>query len=748
MKGVSPKTYNGDLLNPPRALASLFLDKNFCVWNWVLDDRAGGLSRRSARHFPGTRRQQRPGNLVPFRSGCADGAQGPRARHRLCAHRHGVAAVDLDKCRDPETGEIDDWAQDIIFRAAPAYVEVTVSGTGLRIIGTGTGEAAHRRFAIAGREGAKVEVYRKATRYITISCSQLGSCEALTNIDDVIDGIVTEYDKPSSNGHDPGFTFESVLEDDIDQAIKNGAPEGQRSEAFSRAVWSLAGQGQSADEIEQELRAHPDGIAAKYLRPDRLRQEIDRSLAKRQTATKAKASSHNWDDPDLSILEDRRGDLPDFPLDVLSQDWQSWAANAAHGAGTTVDHVLVPLLAVSSGLIGTARRIKPSKSWSEPFTMWTAMVGLSGTGKTPGLDVVKRALTQIEQDRRSRLGELRRAHESKAEQARAVFKTWKAAVQEAVDKGVPAPPMPADADEPPEFIEPRLQVSNSTVEKIAVLLKARPRGMLMIVDELAGLFLNLARYSSGSDREFWLEAWNGKYFVVERMSRESIAISHLLVGMCGGFQPDKLNRSFDGDADGMYTRILFSWPQEAAYQQLTDTVEEVEAEFYNVLTRLIDLPAEQEGELLISPVPLSSEAREVFEQFRKHVYGERAGLDGRDREWWAKTPAHVLRLSGTLAYLDWARRRATQPALVDEPNRIEARFVAGAVRLVLEYFWPHAQAALRQVGLRQNATQTRGGCFGGSAPAAWSRSRARKFVGRPSHGGSTPRRRRGLSTGS
>jgi hypothetical protein len=146
----------------------------------------------------------------------------------------------------------------------------------------------------------------------------------------------------------------------------------------------------------------------------------------------------------------------------------------------------------------------------------------------------------------------------------------------------------------------------------------------------------------------------------------------------------------------MYTRILFAWPQEAAYQALTDSAEEVEAEFYNVLIRLIDLPAEQDDELLISPVPLSSDAREVFEQFRKHVYDERAALDGRDREWWAKTPAHVLRLSGTLAYLDWARRRASQPALVQEPNKIEARFVSGAVRLVLEYFWPHGQVGLTE----------------------------------------------------
>ena len=42
----------------------------------------------------------------------------------------------------------------------------------------------------------------------------------------------------------------------------------------------------------------------------------------------------------------------------------------------------------ASGLIGTARRIRASTSWSEPCTMWTAIVGFSGSGKTPGIDTV------------------------------------------------------------------------------------------------------------------------------------------------------------------------------------------------------------------------------------------------------------------------------------------------------------------------------------------------------------------------
>jgi len=42
-------------------------------------------------------------------------------------------------------------------------------------------------------------------------------------------------------------------------------------------------------------------------------------------------------------------------------------------------------------------------------------------------------------------------------------------------------------------VAPRLYVSDSTIEKLAVLLQARPHGMLVIRDELAGLFLNLSR---------------------------------------------------------------------------------------------------------------------------------------------------------------------------------------------------------------------------------------------------------------
>ncbi len=117
--------------------------------------------------------------------------------------------------------------------------------------------------------------------------------------------------------------------------------------------------------------------------------------------------------------------------------------------------------------------------------------------------------------------------------------------------------------------------------------------MMLIRDELSGLFANMGRYSGGSDRPFWLEAWNGGRHVVERVSG-SIVVDHLLVGVIGGFQPDKLARAFAGDEDGMYGRFLYAWPAAPDYRPLTNEAAEVEPELQSALTALIRLPSEDD----------------------------------------------------------------------------------------------------------------------------------------------------------
>jgi hypothetical protein len=421
---------------------------------------------------------------------------------------------------------------------------------------------------------------------------------------------------------------------------------------------------------------------------------------------------HSWDDPDWSILDDRRGDLPEFPVGTLSTPWQEWVTRAAHGAGATPAHVAVPLLGIASSLIGTARRVMASRSWTQPMTIWTGVVGFSGTSKTPGIDATKRALSQIERDRSYKIAELQRAHEGRVEAAKAARAEWKkdlkraaqakvVSMEEYRSKIASGPVMPPAAADPGPFVAPRLYVSNVTIERLAVLLEARPRGMLTLSDELAGVFLNMSRYSGGQDNEFWLEAWNGNPYTVERMGRPPITVKHLLVGLVGGLQPDKLARSFKGDLDGMYARVLFGWPVDPPYRPLTNEVAEVEPEIVNALSRIIDLPCGGQDDFAPRHIALSAEAVEAFERFRQFQHYGRDAFDGREREWWAKSPAHVLRMAGTLCYLTWAMIGGPEPKCID------VEYVQAAIRLVRDYFWPHSRAALRQIGLNERHANAR-----------------------------------------
>jgi primase-polymerase (primpol)-like protein len=73
----------------------------------------------------------------------------------------GYTGVDLDKCRDADTGALEPWAAQIVG-LGETYVEVSPSGTGLRLIARGKIERTVKC------DPAHVEVYRDK-RYLTIT---------------------------------------------------------------------------------------------------------------------------------------------------------------------------------------------------------------------------------------------------------------------------------------------------------------------------------------------------------------------------------------------------------------------------------------------------------------------------------------------------------------------------------------------------------------------------------------------------
>src|SRR5215204_6059865 len=69
--------------------------------------------------------------------------------------------IDLDKCRNPETGDITPWALEILDRVRDGYVEISPSGAGIHVIIRGDVRG-------GGIRRGPVELYSRG-RYFTIT---------------------------------------------------------------------------------------------------------------------------------------------------------------------------------------------------------------------------------------------------------------------------------------------------------------------------------------------------------------------------------------------------------------------------------------------------------------------------------------------------------------------------------------------------------------------------------------------------
>lgn len=290
---VRPKSHTGDLRRLPAALAPLVEDRRWVLWRWELDQQRRKWTKvpyqpnrphlKAKSNDPATWSSHAMAIAVVER-GDADGIG-----YQLAGGE--IAAFDLDDCRDPKTGEIAPWAWSQLDEAQ-SYAEVTVSGTGLRIIGRAQGTHVHRKFAVGDGVGS-LEIYRQAKRFIVVTGTPVeGAYDHLADIDRMIDAAVERYETakaPSAEKPDildfNGATSSSTsacdergLPIELRELISSEAPLGARSQRFHHAVGWLKDYGWTSGQILSLLERHPNGVAAKY--SGRLGAEVARCFSK------------------------------------------------------------------------------------------------------------------------------------------------------------------------------------------------------------------------------------------------------------------------------------------------------------------------------------------------------------------------------------------------------------------------------------------------------------------------------------
>lgn len=193
---VRPGTVQGDLANLPKALDVLKPLRHWVGWSWEWRVNKGGNGkwtkpllrpdnpRRYAKSDDPTTWGTYEQALAACKAGLCEGIG-------FCLLGSNIGAFDLDNCRDPITGAIAPEAMAIVERAS-SYTEITVSGTGLRVVGIGAGTPLQVQQKLPDC-CVEVESYRNCARYITVSGNVLpGAPVAMVDIDSVLEAVVAE----------------------------------------------------------------------------------------------------------------------------------------------------------------------------------------------------------------------------------------------------------------------------------------------------------------------------------------------------------------------------------------------------------------------------------------------------------------------------------------------------------------------------------------------------------------------------
>lgn len=397
-----------------------------------------------------------------------------------------------------------------------------------------------------------------------------------------------------------------------------------------------------------------------------------------------------WPSPDPRMLRAEVPPAPPVPLDdVLGPRLAGWVRDAAEAKGCPADYVLASVLSGAAATIGNARWVSPWRGWAEPPVIWTMCIGLPSAGKSPGIEAAITPLRRVERPLREAAEAEVRAWAERAEVAKLTEATWKEEARAAIKAGETPPERPTGCDAGPAPHVPRLVVNDATIERLGAILDRQPRGTLQMRDELAGWLEGMARYSGGgSDRPFWLEAYGGRGFTVERMGRAPLTIERLTIGVVGGIQPDRLRSLlFKSDDDGLLARFVPVWPEPAPLRRPRAWADEamMEVAFARLLS--LSLVTDDNGDTRPWFISFTDDARDLMDEFRATARGWEAEAEGLMLSFIGKLPGLAARLALVLAHLDWAAEGA------EEPREITVRDFGRAAHLVEAYFLPMARRA-------------------------------------------------------
>ena len=323
-----------------------------------------------------------------------------------------------------------------------------------------------------------------------------------------------------------------------------------------------------------------------------------------------------------------------FPLEVFPQTVQSVILDMARYENYKTEFIATAMLSAVSAALGGTYRIRIKGEWQSNAALYIILVGRPGLGKTPPLE------------------------------------EWKAA---------------GESGRKP--VLRRTVVSDFTPESLLLTHNSNPRSVVILVDEIMGMFNSANRYTNGQLIEQLLTAWSGGALDVTRVSNTiPVHIEQPCINIIGTTQTKRvhelLTKGFE--ENGLLDRILFVLPKSREVPKWTDWDDGGEdrasmaaARWEQILGKVLALDYDTgEEERMPHVLSMDREAREYFFSWwnRKVERINRIEDDAQVESREMKHPAQVARLALLMQVLRYA---------IDESHlqSVDTASVKAAIRL-------------------------------------------------------------------
>lgn len=310
---------------------------------------------------------------------------------------------------------------------------------------------------------------------------------------------------------------------------------------------------------------------------------------------------------------------PPIPAGLLPPLIERFAHERAGQMGVDPGGLAMSALTVCAAAIRDSIKIKVKQheKWTESARIWTMLIGDPSFKKSPIMRAAAGKIKEMD------AGLLREGNRK---------------MQEWSENGGQK-----NGDEKPQCS--RLRVEDITMEACQEVCQHSPDGILVLQDELSGWFGGIEKYSGGKgaakDRSFWLTAFGGGQYAVNRIGRGSFLIDNLSVTILGGVQPDPIRKIVaDASDDGLIQRFFPIVLQPSSVGK-DEEVSDVAYEYDALVERLHGLKA-PEGVLGKLPLQFSDEARSVRERLERKHHKQVVATEGFNR----KLAAHIGKFDG------------------------------------------------------------------------------------------------------